>query len=1787
MLKSLKSFFRWEFYEDLLIGFLKFFIRRNPISPFYAFWKTLFVAKEWKSFKSYFQKFDKHFSSHHPFVSAFGSFIFIFLLISGTFWFVFNGQMKEAKADWWNDSWHYRKEIKINHAKVAGDLSDFPVLISITDSNVSLKAQSDGDDIIFTDSVSKQKLSHEIESYDNATGKLIAWVKVPNLSSSVDTVLYMYYGNATVSSGQDTENVWDSNFKLVQHLEESGADIRTDSTANNNDGTPFNFEGDEGVDNGKINGANYVDDAGDFGDYIDFGSDESLSGANGFTSSFWIKRDVDSSYEWPHAFGHGSGHSYYEFRSGSYGSGLYFEYGKPPYDGSSFSSISLGGSENLSLSEWHFFVVTYDGNTLTTYRDGVYIDQKSDIVINPNFTSVQFGGSSNQTLASNVDEIRFSNSPRSASWIQTEYNNQNDPTAFLLLQAEEVGLSPVGYWSFDEGYGTVAHDESSNGNDGTITGATWKNESECVSGKCLDFDKDADTNVILDTDLNELAEELTVSVWVKPQAAPDGTGRVIVGAYDFDATPGLTRGWTLGNNYGSSDYISMSVYDTSGNGKVINYANFFAENLNKWTYVTGVFKPSEYVHLYVNGKKVGENKTDIPSHIGYSGNFNLTIGRRADAVMHGKWHGQIDEPKIYPYAQTAEQIKQDYNAGLAGQSSSSGAAVAFGSESDKWMSDGLVGYWKMDEASWNGTAGEVVDASGNGNHGTRNGDATTGSGKYGNGGFFDGNGDRVVIGDSDNFSFGANPLTIASWVKFDSSGLGTYEMIVSQNADSFELNKNSSNQLRLEMRYSDDTVLRGNELTASLNEVNRWYFVVATFSPFDGTIKLYVDGEGQDVNYEDVKRGGILKNSVSDVYIGSRNTGPDCFNGSLDETRVYNRALSPDEIKKLYEYAPGPVMHLKMDEKEGTTAFDTSGNGNYVTLGADGAGADVPTWSSTGKMGSALRFDGIDDYTKTSTSTLNGSQLKTALTVSAWVKTNSVSANQGIFSKGYNFGASQGLNFILRDSGKVNVWMGDGIAASSLTSADSYSAGEWFHVSMTWDGLNRYIYINGKKDTNISTFNGSINYNESASFVGSSWLTGSHFNGQIDDIRVYDYARTQKQILEDMHNGDPLKGAVLDLSFDEGVGDVAHDASVSGNDGALVPGTTGENTTTSAMWTKEGKKGGAMEFDGTNDYVEIANESHFDFTDAVAISAWVYPKANTTQVIASKSGYGIDSFRLTYMGWDQFFRFEINDQDLDSGIYPRNSGWYHLLVTYDKNQIKMYINGKLENAAPYTSAITVNDNALRIGRTPVSDTYNFQGFIDEVKIHNYALSEDEIGKVYNDSKGMVMGDDKSRNNNGTPVTGAHKEYCIPGDTAQCDKPVLELKMDEKAGSTAFDTSGNGNDCELTTDGGNWTKGKYGSAARFNQDGINNGIDCGNGSSLNINDVITINYWMKGDPEAIISYGSFFSKMNLGTSGFAITTFETEPIIYMRVDTSAGINQTGISTTKIDGVFDNTWHYISWVLDSGARRGYKDGVLVASDTYNHGDGFSASGANFSGLYSPIVDIDDVKVYNYARTPAQIAWDYNRGKPVAEWRFDEGEGMTVHDESGGDKHGTMTNMDATTDWVAGKNNKALDFDGVNDYVNISNFDILSGNAETTTSTWFKINQFPSSGLDSVYNAPNWSMYSDIKPTGALRCGFSVSGVAVPTTDAIVELGKWYHMTCIYDGSKVSMYLNGSLAATSSMRAGVINSFSEFNISKHGSSDIYHFNGQIDEFKIYNYALTEEQVKSDYNGGAMNFR
>src|ERR1700733_1628991 len=146
---------------------------------------------------------------------------------------------------WDGSGWSYRDAVTINAGKVAGgtSLTNFPVLFSVTDPNLATTGQgggvgnTNGSDILFTASDGVTKLNHEVKYYNGATGQLIAWVQVPALSASVNTGLYVYYGNAGVGAQWNPSGVWDSGYQGVWHLANGTSLSVGDSSSQGNNGS--------------------------------------------------------------------------------------------------------------------------------------------------------------------------------------------------------------------------------------------------------------------------------------------------------------------------------------------------------------------------------------------------------------------------------------------------------------------------------------------------------------------------------------------------------------------------------------------------------------------------------------------------------------------------------------------------------------------------------------------------------------------------------------------------------------------------------------------------------------------------------------------------------------------------------------------------------------------------------------------------------------------------------------------------------------------------------------------------------------------------------------------------------------------------------------------------------------------------------------------------------------------------------------------------------------------------------------------------------------------------------------------------------------------------------------------------------------------------------------------------------------------------------------------------------------------------------------------------------------
>lgn len=218
--------------------------------------------------------------------------------------------------------------------------------------------------------------------------------------------------------------------------------------------------------------------------------------------------------------------------------------------------------------------------------------------------------------------------------------------------------------------------------------------------------------------------------------------------------------------------------------------------------------------------------------------------------------------------------------------------------------------------------------------------------------------------------------------------------------------------------------------------------------------------------------------------------------------------------------APVLVAAYSFNEGAGTTLTDSSGNANHGTL------ANGPTWTTAGKHGGALTFDGSNDIVNINdAATLD---LTTGMTLAAWVRPTTASGWRTILMKEQPGHIAYALYGSTSSPSRPAIEL-DTTASSAnveVRGTAQLAINTWTHVAATFDGSSLKLYINGVQVGSLPA-GGSIITSGNALRIGGNTVWGEYFRGQIDDVRIYNEALTQAQIQSDMNT--PV-GAVPDIA---------------------------------------------------------------------------------------------------------------------------------------------------------------------------------------------------------------------------------------------------------------------------------------------------------------------------------------------------------------------------------------------------------------------------------------------------------------------------------------------------------------------------------------------------------------------------------------------------------------------------------------------------------------------------------
>jgi hypothetical protein len=1357
------------------------------------------------------------------------------------------------------------------------------------------------------------------------------------------------------------------------------------------------------------------------------------------------------------------------------------------------------------------------------------------------------------------------------------------------------------------------------GTDAAVNGAKWASEDQCVSGKCLKFSPTTNDGVDVSNSNSldgSITNGLTLSAWIRPMSLAGGSTNYNIISKELYSTKQGFR--LILSGYAGSNRLIMGVGDGTN---ISEPQSVDIPDVGKWHHVVGVFSPG-LVKFYIDGKYISQSVVPVNSIVNSPASYPLKIGRYSGGTE--SFDGFIDEPKIYNYARSDAQIAAEYNA-LA---SNEGLNSSFGGASMKWLSEGLISHWKMNEISWSGNVGEIKDSSGNGNNATAMGGATkanTTTGKFGNGSVLDGVDDYITYADASN-SIGSD-YSFGAWINPTSYKSAAFpeDIAVILQKGGFYLSLNPGGTITF--NYFDATTGWTGVVGAGNAPLNQWTNVYATYHEYSATyatLTLYVNGK--NVGTYDKPVMPTLARSGA-VVIGSESGTNRHFAGRIDEFRIYNRLLNSSEVSKLYAYAPGPVGYWNFDENNGIMINDISGNGNSAKT------TNNPLWTN-GKLGSALSFpttvNALAEVYAGNSNSIDFSNT-TNFTVGAWVKR--VTKGSGVHTiavKG-SLALDKYWHFSISDAtGIVSIQMKDGTVGPNYSNPTKTVAADnnWHYVAavVDHDANKATVYVDGIPGSQ-ENFGGSVNNLPANISVPlyplrlGNWteLTNYGFAGYLDDVKIYNYARTPEQLMQDMGglapntNAQSSKETMGYWKFDEKSGTTANDSSGNGKNLTIF---------NSPTWG-DGKFGAALDYNGSTQYAKLTADTSFNRVDGqeLSVSTWIYPKINggAYQEIVMKGDNVIGFNWLLYQHTtDGSIQLHGTAQNKSTFI-PTLNQWTHIVATVDSSGMyRLYANGVLVQGPIAYYYQPTAPTEMYFG-SYLGGSQFYQGKIDETKIFNYALSAADIATEYNQGAAVKMSGTGTLTAGGV-TDSAGAEYCVPGDTTSCNPPLGEWKFDENKGNSVADSSGNGNNGTWNTSNAtHWTDGKISGAGKFKyttsaqmtidpSTGLPNDYSAANDSVISerVSTPITadptsftVSAWAKIDTNNGVWETVFSKFMNTPYRGFYLRHTANATFI------SACVWNNGVSACTTGNIDFGKWTHWTMNFNGSTLTLYKNGVSVGSVAgtmqavgttpfvIGANYGAASSSEHWAGL------IDQVRYYDYLRTPAQIAYDYNRGGPVGWWKMDECQGNTINDASGQGNNGTL-NVGATgtqttlgtcsaagSAWGNGANGKfgsSLNFDGTDDGIVIPHSSSLEvGQPGLTVAAWVKINTLPVGSHTVIGKNGPYILWLENNGTTKQIRSYLYKGAAwygaYSSSDSIT-LGTWQHVAFTYDGTNRKHYINGVQSGTTDTQiSGNLDALGSLLTIGYDASTRY-FDGQIDDVRVYNYPLTKEQIANVVN-------
>jgi hypothetical protein len=830
-----------------------------------------------------------------------------------------------------------------------------------------------------------------------------------------------------------------------------------------------------------------------------------------------------------------------------------------------------------------------------------------------------------------------------------------------------------------------------------------------------------------------------------------------------------------------------------------------------------------------------------------------------------------------------------------------------------------------------------------------------------------------------------------------------------------------------------------------------------------------------------------------------------------------------------------------------STAFnDQSGNGN------NGTASGTLVVANTSEGGTyAYEHDGSNDYIDCGTSVISN----TTFSISGWFNTDaSWSALAG------NYRWQSGLrSFYVRLNNLTPEFLIASVGTSSsgnvsITSSSSVSTGTWYHIAATWDSVtgDMKLFLDGSL---VASGTQSVMAASTEPLcLGSYSVVEGFFNGKQDDFRFYQRTLTQAEITHlassrGVEGPPPVGLGDEKIWLCPSLNGSADDLSGNGKNGTLQGGLGVTNVA--------GQD--AFDFDGIDDYISLPANIGGSSEDEFSFSYWYKRNGGGDIHLFNMAGDGTNTNNVGISSyWQGGGNADAHQHGARSALSYAAGGWagagsmVHICVTSDGTDLKFYADGTLISTNTTTTNIDMT-YAGRIGSYGSVIGGVEPSNVDDFRIYTRGLTQAEVVHL-----------SEARGIEGPPPVGLGDE---------------KLWLCPSINDSANDISGNGNNGTYQGGMGTVTDTSNGGSLAYSFDGTDDYIDVvSSGVPATAYSVSLWQYSTGGGVTTMFNAGDATSKRNINIDGVRAGNSGDNH----GHQSSGTFYLVGNTVTRSSA----TWYHYTLTYDGSTLRLYVDGQLVNSLASVPNTTYTETkcwiGQYIGGSYRFTGRADDIRTYDRALTQAEIAH-------LAEARGIEGPppvGLgdeklwlcpsindSANDISGNGNNGIYNGGMGTVVDTSNGGSLAYDFDGTNDSIVIDNNIEFGGNS---VSCWVYSDNIALrfreiECYDKSRSTGNPDLVLQHETAAGQRAFSQVSGTAI-TPYTVINQSQWYHLCSVLDGTNLSVYIDGTLAA--SVAYTPIPQSDYMRVGARGTG-IEHLDGKMDDIRAYDRALTQSEI------------